>query len=175
MIFHLAKEKKNGRGDGDDRSHITWNCHSFFVHSSFLLMFGFCHKLSLITRYSGFRAFLRRDAATCSLLGLTRQPTSIIYDIHPEAFVSYLTNKHAEYNFTHSLFSYYTLYIYIYTYIYTYGAAQMHKKYILCKPWEWKLQKAWCKSSFIWENQRIFPKCWMCCSEVVHCNAKLCY
>lgn len=33
------------------KNHITWNCHSSFVHSSVLLMFGSCHKLSLITRY----------------------------------------------------------------------------------------------------------------------------
>lgn len=34
------------------KNHITWNCHSSSVHSSSLLMFGFCHKLCLITRYS---------------------------------------------------------------------------------------------------------------------------
>lgn len=44
LIFYLVKK--------GHKNPITWNCHSSFVHSSSLLMFGFCHKLSLITRYS---------------------------------------------------------------------------------------------------------------------------
>ena len=57
---HKKKNPKNkdvGWGwGGRGGNHITWNCHSFFDHSSFLLMFGFCHKLSLITRYSELRS-----------------------------------------------------------------------------------------------------------------------
>lgn len=90
------------------KNHITWNCHSSFVHSSFLLMFGFCHKLSLITRYSELQSLSPQRHSHIQPAGLNK--TAHIYYIWhtPRSFVSYLTNKRTEYDFTHSLFSYYT-------------------------------------------------------------------
>lgn len=90
------------------KNHITWNCHSSFVHSSFLLMFGFCHKLSLITRYTELQSLSPQRHSHIQPAGLNK--TAHIYYIWhtPRSFVSYLTNKRTEYDFTHSLFSYYT-------------------------------------------------------------------
>lgn len=105
-----------------------------------------------------FRAILHRDTATYSLLGLTRQPTSIIYDIHPAAFVSYLTNKRAEYDYTHSLFCYYT-------------------QDTVQKPW--KLKNIVChikNSTFILKLATVSPSIYlMCFSEAPLLNTKFYY
>lgn len=71
LIFHLAKK--------GHKNHITWNCHSSFVHSSFLLMFGFCHKLSLITRYSELQSLSPQRHSHIQPAGLNK--TAHIYYI----------------------------------------------------------------------------------------------
>lgn len=71
LIFHLAKK--------GHKNHITWNCHSSFVHSSFLLMFGFCHKLSLITRYSELQSLSPQRHSHTQPAGLNK--TAHIYYI----------------------------------------------------------------------------------------------
>lgn len=53
LIFHLAKK--------GHKNHVTWNCHSSFVHSSSLLMFGFCHEVSLITRYGELQSLISAE------------------------------------------------------------------------------------------------------------------
>lgn len=71
LIFHLAKK--------GHKNHITWNCHSSFVHSSSLLMFGFCHKLSLITRYSELQSLSPQRHSHMQPAGLNK--TAHIYYI----------------------------------------------------------------------------------------------
>lgn len=76
---------------GTHKNHITWNCHSSSVHSSSLLMFGFCHKLSLITRYSKLHSLSPQRRSHIQPAGLNKR-AHIYYIWHTPSSFCFISN-----------------------------------------------------------------------------------